>query len=153
MAASRVFTFGRTVLLAGILLSLAVAFGPLVREAWARARWERVPCYNFPDSDRFLFRYHNKMWTAARPNMWYAPRTDPVPAASADFPLEPNTHCYVDGSDPPLAVLRLDASRHLAAGAGNFAAAAALLAASVGLAAMSARKRTSVQHPAPPPAA
>lgn len=134
-------TFNKVILIVGALVSIAVATGPLLREVWARYTWQRVPAYNFPDTDKFLFLHKGKTWICARPNLWHSARTDAMVAASQDLPGPPNTVCYVSTGHPPIAVLRLDAYQHLDLGAGNFAAAAALFAVTVGLVIFSSRKK------------
>jgi hypothetical protein len=109
-----------------IVASVYVAFSPLMREVLAGYTWDRVPCHLYP-TGKFIFEYKGGRFTCARPNMWAVKNGDAFPATlSTDFP-DINADCFVNGGNPPIAVLRLDAYKHLEGGIGNYASASLLL--------------------------
>jgi hypothetical protein len=123
-----------------VVASLYVAFGPLLREALARHTWDQVPCHLY-STGRFVFEYKGVRYTCARPNMWDVKNGEAFPATvTTDF-SESNATCYVNGKTPPIAVLRLDAYKHLDGGIGNYASASLLLLVAAGFAVADYRRR------------
>jgi len=126
-------SFSGIVMILGIIAALVIAFGPLIRESIARRTWLEVPCEINADASRYHFMFNGQRYYSARINFWQMRAWSAEHAAGVD-PIDPNGVCYISGTMPPSAVLRLDAHNHLEQGMGFFAGAGLILIVSAFLA-------------------